>query len=148
MSASAGALPTAKPRPASKRFGIIGVEVRGFRTARDVSFSPGSLCALVGEASAGKSNLLAAVRAAGAPVTSAHAAEGGDGQLSVSVTLAGGREAALEASPGHETVFQHDAAPPVLFLSAEARAGTVLVGRSTSGDRAGDAVKISERDCA
>ncbi len=55
MSASAGALPTAKPRPASKRFGIIGVEVRGFRTARDVSFSPGWLCALLGEASAGKS---------------------------------------------------------------------------------------------
>jgi predicted ATPase len=149
MNASAGALPSAEPGRASEGFRITRVEVRGFRSARNVSFSPGPLCALVGEASAGKSNLLAAIRAvldpASAPVASADAAEGGDGQISMRVALASGDEAALEASPGHETVFQHDAAPPVLFLSAEARAGTVLVGGSTSGDQTGDAVKIFER---
>jgi hypothetical protein len=152
MNASAGALPTAEPGRASEGFRITRVEVRGFRSARNVSFSPGPLCALVGEASAGKSNLLAAIRAvldpASAPVTSADAAEGGDGQISMRVTLASGDEAALEASPGHETVFQHDAAPPVLFLSADARAGTVLIGGSTSGDQTGDAVKIFERALA
>jgi predicted ATPase len=152
MSANVGTSATAKPERATKRFGVTAVEVRGFRSARDVSFSLGPLCALVGEASAGKSNLLAAIRAvldpAGAPVTSADAAEGGDGQISVRVTLAGGREAALQAIPGHETVFQHDAAPPVLFLSAEARAGTVVVGGSTSGDRAYEAVEIFEQALA
>lgn len=39
------------------------VRVRGFRLARDVAFAPGAVCALVGEANAGKSTLLAAVRA-------------------------------------------------------------------------------------
>jgi predicted ATPase len=149
MNASAGALRTAKPGRASERFGITGVEVRGFRSARNVSFSPGPLCALVGGASAGKSNLLAAIRAvldpASAPLTRADAAEGGDGQISIRVTLASGDEAALEASPGHETVSRHDAAPPVLFLPAEARAGNVLAGASTSADRAGESVEIFER---
>ena len=62
-----------KPGDAHPRFGVTGIRVSGFRTARDVSFSPGQLCALVGEADAGKSNLLAAIRAvldpAAAPVT-------------------------------------------------------------------------------
>jgi predicted ATPase len=152
MSASAGASATASPERASKRFRIASVDVRGFRSARDVSFSPGPLCALVGEASAGKSNLLAAIRAvldpAGASVTGADAAEGGDGRISIRVTLAGGREAVLEASPGHKKVVQHDAAPPVLFLSAEARAGPLLAGRSRSGDRADQAVEIFEQALA
>jgi putative ATP-dependent endonuclease of the OLD family len=152
LSVNAGALASATPERVSNGFGIVAVEVRGFRSARDVSFSPGPLCALVGEASAGKSNLLAAIRAvldpAGAAVTSADAAEGGDGRISIRVTLAGGDEAVLEASPGHKSIFLHDAAPPVLFLSAEARAGTVLAGGSTSGDRADEAVGIFERALA
>ena len=39
------------------------VRIHGFRAVRDVTFAPGPLCALVGEAAAGKSNLLAAIRA-------------------------------------------------------------------------------------
>ena len=86
---------------------ITAVEVRGFRTAIDVSFAPGRLCALVGEAEAGKSNLLAAIRAvldpAAAPLLSADAAEGGDGEVAIRVTLADGDVAAvtgpLEATP-------------------------------------------------
>jgi hypothetical protein len=152
MSGSAGASATAKPERASKRSRIAAVDVRGFRSARDVSFSPGALCALVGEASAGKSNLLAAIRAvldpAGAPVTSADAAEGGDGRISIRVTLAGGGEAVLEASPGQETVSRHVAAPPVLFLPAEARAGPLLAGGSASGDRAREAVESFEQALA
>jgi predicted ATP-dependent endonuclease of OLD family len=44
--------------------GLASVEVRGFRSARSVSFAPGAVSALVGEANAGKSNLIAAIRAA------------------------------------------------------------------------------------
>jgi hypothetical protein len=39
-------------------FGLERVRVRGLRSALDVSIAPGMLCALVGEANAGKSNLL------------------------------------------------------------------------------------------
>jgi AAA15 family ATPase/GTPase len=84
-------------------FGVTKVEVKGFRSAREVSFSPGPVCALVGEADAGKSNLLAALRAvldpAGAPLTPADAAEGVDRKISIRVTLAGGGEATLEGCP-------------------------------------------------
>ena len=67
------ALPSVKPARTHASFGVTRVEVSGFRSARDVAFSPGPLCALVGEADAGKSNLLAAIRAvldpAAAPLT-------------------------------------------------------------------------------
>ena len=57
------AFPSVEPPQASASFGVTRVEVSGFRSARDVALSPGPLCALVGEANAGKSNLLAAIRA-------------------------------------------------------------------------------------
>lgn len=41
--------------------GLSEVRVRGFRSLLDVTLRPGAVTALVGEASAGKSNLLAAV---------------------------------------------------------------------------------------
>jgi hypothetical protein len=73
------------PAAAPPRFGIARVELKGFRSAREVSFSPGQLCALVGEADAGKSNLLAAVRAVldsgAAPLSRADAPEDGDGEV-------------------------------------------------------------------
>jgi len=116
-------------RPKRPTFGVTGIEVRGFRTARDVSFSLAPLCALVGEADAGKSNLLAAIRAvldpAAAPLTTADAADGGE-EISIRVELAGGGEAALEWSPVRSAVSGRDGAPSVLFLPAEARGGTVL----------------------
>jgi hypothetical protein len=70
-------------------FGIATVDVRGFRSALEVSFAPGPLCALVGEANVGKSNLLAAIRTAldpaGAPLTAGDATAGGDGSISIRV---------------------------------------------------------------
>ena len=113
-------------------FGVTRVEVSGFRSAREVAFSPGPLCALVGEANAGKSNLLAAIRAvldpAAPPLTAADIAEGGDGTVSIRVTLADGSEAALEGSPGQNAVARGENAPPTLFLPAEGRAGAVVAG--------------------
>ena len=104
--------------------------MKGFRSARDVSFSPGRMCALVGEANAGKSNLLAAIRAvidpAAAPLTAADIADNGDGSISIRVTLADGAEAALEGTPGRHAVKGPETSPPVLFLPAGARADGVL----------------------
>jgi hypothetical protein len=150
MNGDAGAPVSVKPAGARSRFGITEVEVRGFRTAREVSLSPGPLCALVGEADAGKSNLLAAIRAvldpAAAPVTAADAAEGGDGQISIRVKLAGGGELALEGSPSRNAVTGGAAAPPVLFLPAEARSGAMLLGGNAGGKGAGEAAEIFQRE--
>jgi hypothetical protein len=120
--------------------------VRGFRSVREVSFAPGQLCALVGEANAGKSNLLAAIRAvldpAAAPLSPADAPEGGDGEVAIRVTLAGGGVAALAGTPRRHATTGPDALPPVLFLAADARAGAVLADRSPQGQEVAPAVEI------
>lgn len=148
------ALPSVKPARAHASFGVTRVEVSGFRSARDVAFSPGPLCALVGEADAGKSNLLAAIRAvldpAAAPLTDADMTVGGEGKVSIRVRLGNNGEAALEGSPARNAVTGGATAPPTLFLPAEERAGAMLAawtprrevpppvsssGRSPSGHR-------------
>jgi predicted ATPase len=104
--------------------------VSGFRSAREVAFSPGPLSALVGEANAGKSNLLAAIRAAldpaAAPLTAADMTEGGEGEVSIRLHLADGSVAALEGRPGRATLSGTANAPPTLFLPAEERAEAML----------------------
>lgn len=133
------------PAPA-RRFGIDEVEVRGFRSARDVSFSPRSMCALVGEAKTGKSNLLAAIRSAldplGAPLGARDAAEGGDGTISIRVRLAAGGEASVEGTVETHVIVRPATTPPVLFLPAEARAGAVLDAGEADGPEAAQVVEI------
>jgi hypothetical protein len=144
------ALPNLMPARARGSFGVARVEVSGFRSAREVAFSPGPLCALVGEANAGKSNLLAAIRAvldpAAPPLTVADMAEGGDGTVSIRATLADGSEAALEGSPGRIAVTGTGNAPPTLFLPAEERAGAVLAAWTPRKKR--PAMKVFERALA
>jgi hypothetical protein len=127
-------------------FGIADVQVRGFRTARDVSFSPGPLCALVGEANAGKSNLLGAIHAAldpeAAPLAPTDTADDGDGQILIRVRLAGGGEATVEGSPGRHLVSDSTASPPVLFLSTDARAADRLVAGIRQGAESPQAVQV------
>lgn len=132
-----------------KSFGVAHVEVRGFRSAREASFSLGPMCALVGEAAAGKSNLLAAIRAVldpgAAPLTAGDAAAGGDGSISIRVRLAGGGEAGIEGRPGEAAVTRRAAAPPVLFLPASARASAVLAEGDPEGKEAVRALEIFRR---
>jgi hypothetical protein len=144
------ALPGRKPARTRASFGVTRVEVSGFRSARDVAFSPGPLSALVGEANAGKSNLLAAIRAAldptAAPLTAADMTEGGEGQVSIRVRLANGRTVALEGSPGQDAATGGANAPPTLFLPAEERAGAMLAAWTPR--REGSAAKVFERALA
>ena len=116
---------------------ITRVEVRGYRTARNVELAPGAICALVGEANAGKSNLLNAIRAvldpAAAPLVGSDAAEGGDGIISIRVELADGGEATLDGTPEQSTVTGAAQEPPVLFLPAAARGGVVVAEGSPRG---------------
>jgi predicted ATPase len=142
--------PSLKPAPARATFGLTRVEVRGFRSAHEVALAPGPLCALVGEANAGKSNLLAAIRAvldpAAAPLTAADVAKGGDGIVSIRITLADGSEAALEGTPGRNAVTGAKNSPPTVFLPAEERAGAVLAP-STRRENA-TAIRVFERELA
>jgi hypothetical protein len=109
-------------------------------------FSPGELCALVGEAEAGKSNLLSALRAvldpAGSPLTAADMPADGDGPIWVRVELAGNGAVVLEGSPMSHTVAGGELAPPVLFAPAEARAGLVLAETPSREDAANEALEI------
>lgn len=142
--------PSVKLEPARASFGVTRLEVTGFRSAREVALAPGPLCALVGEANAGKSNLLAAIRAVldpvAAPLTAADMAEGGDGTVSIRVTLADGSEAALEGSPGRNAISGAVDPPPALFLPAEERVRAVLA--SSTSRKNGPAARIFERRLA
>jgi hypothetical protein len=144
------ALPSVKPARVRASVGVTRVEVSGFRSAREVAFSPGPLCALVGEANAGKSNLLAAIRAAldpaAAPLTAADMTAGHEGAVSIRVTLADGSEAALEGTPGRTALTGGATAPPTLFLPAEERAGALLAAWTPR--RNGPAVEVFERALA
>ena len=144
------ALPSVKPARLRASFGVTRVEVSGFRSARDVTFSPGPLCALVGEADAGKSNLLAAIRAvldpAAAPLTAADMTEGGEGKVSIRVRLANGGEALLEGSPGRNAVSGGANAPATLFLPAEDRADALLAPWTPRSE--GPAAGVFERTLA
>ena len=101
---------------------VAHVRVRHFRSIGDASLEPGSLCALVGEADAGKSNLLGAVHAlldpAARPLEPADMPVG-DGAPELEGRLADGTALSLAATPPAVT-------PPVLFLPAELRAGAVV----------------------
>lgn len=120
----AGARPTAG-------FGLVRIEVRGFRSAREIAFAPAGVCALVGEANAGKSNILAAIRAlldSGAPpIVRGDLSLGGDGRITISGVLASGETLGIEAVPPGTLRANRQGAPAMLFLPASARASSLLV---------------------
>lgn len=125
----------------ARSVGLRRVRIQGFRSVRDVVFEPGSICALVGEVQAGKSNLLSAIRALldpdAPPLTVADVAHGGDGRILVE-GMAGGSELSLEVSPPARPAARRGAAPSVLFLPASERATAVLADgpRHRGTDRA------------
>lgn len=115
---------------ARAEFGLERLRVRGFRSAFDVSLEPGRLCALVGEANAGKSNLLLAIRALLDPTVRALGAEdafaGSTGEIVIDGSLVGGGELSLTSRPPGVARFDGGARPPVAFLPGELRTGAVL----------------------
>jgi hypothetical protein len=129
-----------EPKAGSERggFGLELLRVRGFRSALDVSFAPGRLCALVGEANAGKSNLLLAIRAlldpAAATLGVEDASLGGDGQILIDGSLAGGGELSLASRPPGAPRLSGCKAPPVAFLPGELRTSDVLAPAVSVGN--------------
>ena len=104
--------------------------MRGFRSAQDTTLRPGPVTVLVGEANAGKSNLLAAARALLDPacgLSAADATVGGDGRIVLEADFAGGGKATIVlGSDGRLVADRGVEPPPVLFLPSELRAGPVL----------------------
>ena len=131
---------------------IADVEVRGFRSAREVSFSLAPMCALVGEANAGKSNLIAAIRAVldptAPPLGPGDAAKGGDGTISVRVGLSGGGEALLSGTVESHSVARPADAPAILFLPSERRGDAVLAESRPQSAEAERALEVFEQAVA
>ena len=104
------------------------VRIRAYRSAADVELRLGPVVALVGEARAGKSNLLRAVRALldpTAPVDPEDVRHDQDGTIAVEAELVDGRSVSLRARPP-EASAEREGAPPVVFLPAGLR-GDALV---------------------
>ena len=104
------------------------VRIRAYRSAADVELRLGPVVALVGEARAGKSNLLRAVRALldpTAPVDPEDVRHDQDGTIAVEAELVDGRNVSLRARPP-EASAEREGAPPVVFLPAGLR-GDALV---------------------
>jgi energy-coupling factor transporter ATP-binding protein EcfA2 len=111
--------------------GLVSLRLRGFRAARDVTIELGSLCALVGDANAGKSTLIAAIRALldpSCPVGTADLAHSGSRGARIEGVLASGARCRMRATPTHLERVLPAEVPAVLYLPAELRAAGVLPG--------------------
>jgi len=131
-------------------FGLTHLRVRGFRSARDVALEPRAVCALVGEASSGKSNLLAAVRlllSPDAPPVGPEDVWRGDGAVRIEARLADGGTLAVEAdATGARTRSDGGGEPPgVLFLPAALRSESVVVVSEAHEDAAAAAASLFAR---
>jgi hypothetical protein len=122
-------------------FGLTGVHIQGFRSLKDTSFRPGTISAIVGEPSTGKSNLLTAIWALldpeAAPLSAADVAEEDHGPIRIVGELAGGSTIAVEAEPPSRPIADGPARPPALFFPAGLRDGP-LVAPAGPGTRSHD----------
>ena len=120
------------------------VRIRGFRSAADVTIEPGPITALVGEARSGKSNVLRAVRALldpGVPPRPADVRRDGGPAIVVEASLEDGRRLVLDARPPDVVRAERDGSPPVVFLPAGARGGT-LIGTGEPDGAAAPALEL------
>lgn len=110
--------------------GLTEVHVHGFRSLKDTSFRPGTISAIVGEPSTGKSNLLAAVWALldpdAASISEADVAEDGHGRIRIHGTLADGSAISVEGEPPDRSTAEGSSRPPALFFPAGLRDGSLL----------------------
>ena len=125
---------------------LVQLEIEGFRSIRSLSLVPGRMCALVGEANAGKSNVLAAIRAlldpSAPPIARDDLRVGGPGAVRIQGRLGSGETLQLAASPPSPARASRDGAPTVLFLPASARAGSVLVASPPRDSHAAQMVEL------
>ena len=104
--------------------------MQGYRAARELAFEPGSMCALVGEASSGKSTVLTGIwtllEAAAPPPTIDDVSRGTSGRIHLEAELEKGDTIFLDARPPDTLNLNRAGAPPVLFLPANLRSRAVV----------------------
>ncbi len=123
---------TLGPLPPLKR-----VSIQGYRAARELAFEPGSVCALVGEASSGKSTVLTAIwtlleAAAPPPTIDDVSTEAANGRIHLEADVAGGT-IFLDAHPPDTLNLNRAGAPPVLFLPANLRSRSMAAPATGRG---------------
>ena len=114
------------------------VTIQGFRGARDVVLEPGSLCALVGESSSGKSTVLSAIWTlleAAAPMPTGEDVSRGEKRVHVEAEV-GGRTLFLDAKPPETLNLNRQGAPHALFFPADLRPTTLLAPTDSPAKRA------------
>ncbi len=127
------------------------VSIQGFRGARTVELEPRSLCALVGEASSGKSTVLTAIwmlLEAGAPVPNATDISRGANAGRIRLEAASGeRTYFLDARPPATLNLNREGAPPVLFFPASRRGGDLVsIASHPKAAKAVEHLQTSEDD--
>jgi hypothetical protein len=114
-------------------FGLTGVHIHGYRSLKDTSFRPGSISAIVGEPSTGKSNLLTAIWALldpdAAPLSTADVAEEDHGPIRIAGELYDGSTISVEAEPPNSPRTEGSSGPPALFFPAGLRDGPLVASR-------------------
>jgi predicted ATP-dependent endonuclease of OLD family len=109
----------------------------GYRAARELEFEPGSMCALVGEASSGKSTVLTAIwtllEAAAPPPTIDDVSQGSSGRIHLEADLERGRSIFLDATPPDTLNLNRAGAPPVLFFPANLRSRALVAPATGNG---------------
>jgi len=111
--------------------------MQGYRAARELEFEPGSMCALVGEASSGKSTVLTAIwtllEAAAPPPTIDDISHGASGRIHLEAELEKGASIFLDARPPDTLNLNRAGAPPVLFLPANLRSRSLVAPATGHG---------------
>jgi putative ATP-dependent endonuclease of the OLD family len=122
------------------------VSIHGYRAVRDLAFDPGRVCALVGEASSGKSTVLTAIwtllEAAAPPPTIDDVSRGMSGRIHLEAELERDQLIFLDARPPDTLNLNRAGAPPVLFFPANLRSRTLVAPATGSG--AGDVAQLFE----
>jgi predicted ATP-dependent endonuclease of OLD family len=134
--------------------GLTRIRIRNFRSARDVTLEPGSLCALVGDVSAGKSTVLSAIAlllGAGGAAGEDDVTAGTRGPIEIEGELGDNMARRLRAQPPGAAAVEGAPAPPALYLPTAARssAGSALaflreLEETCAGDRRDLVVLIEE----
>jgi predicted ATP-dependent endonuclease of OLD family len=118
--------------------------MQGYRAARELEFEPGSMCALVGEASSGKSTVLTAIwtllEAAAPPPTIDDVSRGMSGRIHLEADLGRGSSIFLDARPPDTLNLNRAGAPPCLFFPANLRSRSLVA--PATGVGAGDVAEL------
>lgn len=112
--------------------GVSNLHVEGFRSARDLRFTPKRMCALVGEARSGKSTMLAAIRAVLDPQASKLATSDitqGASRLTIRARLASGETLTVQGPPF--TISETNDKTPVVYMPAALRDSSIVAPSAT-----------------